>query len=82
MATEIMPDDYWHTFVYDNFDSLACSDCEQEPALQWAWKGVEDGEFGVQQFTIRAVNRLRLSGWTLRDGFLRCQECSVKNSLN
>jgi hypothetical protein len=76
MSTPTLPDDYFHTFVYVNFGWLFCGNCEAEPDLQWAWDGITvEGEPAVDQFTIRAVEHLKKSGWIIQDDGLRCPLC-------
>jgi hypothetical protein len=78
-----LPEDWWHTYVYVYFGWLSCGECEVEPDLEWIWEGVTaDGENGVAQFTLIAVDRLKDLGWTIRDDGLCCPKCSGKKSPN
>lgn len=74
-----LPEDYWHTFAYVHFGWLCCAQCEVEPELQWVWDGVtSEGEAGIEQFTIRAVEHLKNAGWMMHEQQPCCPSCAAK----
>jgi hypothetical protein len=79
MSTPILPDDYFHTYIYVHFSWACCELCKAEPNLEWAWEGVTaKGEAGVQEFTIKAVERLKAEGWVMRGDELLCPQCAAR----
>jgi hypothetical protein len=67
MSTPILPDDYFHTYIYVHFSWACCELCI-----------TAKGEAGVQEFTIKAVERLKAEGWVMRGDELLCPQCAAR----
>ena len=76
----ILPDDYWHSFIYVHLDWLSCGTCKNEPDIEWAWRNIDAGKIAAQVAVIRIVERLKADGWTMYRDELCCPDCAAKRA--
>ncbi len=70
--------DFFHTWVYVNYDWLSCRTCGARPDVRLAWQGIDrdGGEAAIVLFTKQAVKQLIAAGWEMRAEKLLCPECA------
>jgi hypothetical protein len=82
MAEVESQQDGFHSYVYVHFGWLCCDECQIEPDLEWAWKGLRPGEASVQMFATRAVERLKADGWIMHNDGPLCPTCAAKLEIH